>query len=257
MIEGRIEQDLFLEWMGWLKINHPKHSFMFDGIVCQDEWEKTDKHILLLLKDYNEKNGAISLDKIDIRAPKGLFDLREHLIYRIGPKNKKNWKVWDNAARWVYGLSKLTIDGFLPFEKADSQGDCYHRSSNLKKVAVVDVKKKPGTSSCNKSKLQRYFLEYPQSIEYTARQIRLYGHLDFILCCGDGVFDICKKILKADALKSQYEIVEKTDDYVITSYGTIVINYIHPLILRGTSKKNAYNNLMKLAHKLLKKIHDA
>lgn len=247
-----IEHDLFEEWMGLLQAKHPEHSFMFDGIVCQEEWDKADKHILLVLKDYNEKKKPITLDKINIENPVGIFNLRKHLRVGIGSDNKNGWKVWDNAARWVYGLSRLTIDDYPSFEKANPQGDSDHRSSNLKKVAVIDVKKKPGTSSCNKAKLIKFFKEYPENILFTARQIALYGQLDYIICCGSGVFDIFKKIVKSDVLKDKYNIVVKTSDYLVTENGTVIVNYIHPLLLgKGMGKKDAYLILMKLVQKIL------
>lgn len=147
-----------------------------------------------------------------------------------------------------------SLGAYPPFSEADCQGDAKHRSPNLKRVAVVDVKKKPGNASCSKSDLYKYFDEYPESYSYLARQISLYGKLDFIVCCGDGLFDIFKIILGNVLLKEQYRpYAISKDDYLITRNGTIIIKYIHPLLLnKNHHKQDAYIKLMETAQKALK-----
>ena len=100
-----------------------------------------------------------------------------------GISSPKHWRTWDNAARWVYGLMHLDTNYYPSFSEVDRQGDANHRSENLKKVAVIDVKKKPGNSNCNISQLNKYFKGYPESYTFLARQIALYGRLDYIICC--------------------------------------------------------------------------
>ena len=255
-----IEHDLFMEWMEWLQRNHPKHGFMYDGIVCQDVWDAAPKHILFVLKDYNEKRKdrkpfhLLDINKTEDR--KELFNLRSHLQWHIS--GRENWRTWDNAARWIYGLMHLTADYYPSFSEADQQGDAKHRSNNLKKVAVIDIKKKPGKSSCNLSQLNRYFKEYPESYYYLARQIALYGKLDFVVCCGDGIFEHFNKIAKQEVLGDNYtpkasSIVK--NDYYISENGTIVINFIHPLLLKkGLRKDKEYKRLMEIAQKALSEL---
>lgn len=252
-----VEHDLFMEWMKWLQVNRPDHGFMYDGIVCKANWDPARKHILLILKDYNEKGKRETLQPLDLDSEnerKKLFNLRSHLRWNIGKPRK--WRTWDNAARWVYGLLNSEIGKYPSFDEADRQGDHKHRTVNLRKVAVVDVKKSPGKSSCNKSQLKRYFKENSESYSFLSRQIALYGKLDIIICCGDGLFDIFKEIAQKEPLKSSVRpFISETTDYLITQEGTIVVNFIHPLLLqKGINKEKAYNSLMKTVQSALKEI---
>ncbi len=253
-----IEHDLFIEWMKWLQVNHPEHGFTYDGIISPKDWNAAPKRILLLLKDYNQKSKEkpfIELNLDDEKDRATLPNVRSHILWGI--KSLDQWRTWDNAARWVYGLMHLTTDYYPSFSEADKQGDAKHRSDNLKKVAVIDVKKKPGKSSCNLSKLKRYFKEYPESYNFLARQIELYGKLDFVICCGDGLFDIFKKLAKQDLLSTQLlPYLHEDKDHLICSNGTIVINFIHPLLLKqGLYKDKVYTLLMEIAQKALSRLN--
>ena len=254
MTNTSIEHDLFIEWMNWLKDNHPEHGFMYDGIVCKQEWDKAEKRILFVLKDYNEKGVYTTLDKVDLNDKEcikhNIFNLRYYL--QKGIEAPKNWRVWDNVARWSFGLNHINADQYLPFDKVDYQGDSKHRSSNLKTIAVLDLKKKPGKSSCNKSDLIKYFKEYPENEGFIARQLSLYGILDFVICCGDGVFEIFKDITKKETIRDIYEIAIRRTNYFVTKHGTVVIKYRHPLLLKkGIHKDKAYKTLMELVGKAI------
>ena len=254
---GAVEHDLFMEWMKWLQVNRPNHGFMYDGIVCKDDWDLTRKHILFILKDYNEKGQREPLHSLDLDNEderKKIFNLRSHLRWNIGKPQK--WRTWDNAARWIYGLLHSEIGQYPSFAEADRQGDPKHRTIHLKKIAVVDVKKSPGKSKCNKSQLKTYFNDHPESYSFLARQIALYGKLDVIICCGDGLFDIFKSIAEKEPLQSSvYPFISERRDYLITQEGTIVVNFIHPLLLhKGMNKEKAYNSLMEIVQSALKDI---
>lgn len=253
----RIEHSLFIEWMKWLQVNHPEHGFTYDGIVSPEDWNAAPKRILLLLKDYNQKSKErpfIELNLDDEKDRATLPNVRRHILWGI--KSPDQWRTWDNAARWVYGLMHLSTEHYPSFSEADQQGDANHRSKNLKKVAVIDVKKKPGRSSCKLSQLNRYFKDYPESYIFLSRQIALYGKLDFVICCGEGLFDIFKSIAKQDTLTSQFlPYIYEDKDYLICSNGTIVINFIHPLLLkRGLHKDKVYKHLMEIAQKALSRL---
>lgn len=252
------EHALFMEWMQWLRVHHPKHGFMYDGIVCKEEWDRSSKHVLLVLKDYNEKGKYSPLNEVDINnrddIKENIFNLRYYL--QKGISKPSNWRTWNNAARWVYGILNSSMGNYPSFVEVVKQGDARHRSANMKKVAVIDVKKKPGKASCNKTQLFRYFAEYPESYSFLARQIALYGKLDFVICCGDGLFEIFKRIASCEPLKKQLmPFASKHDDYLITRDGIVVINFIHPLLLKkGFQKEEAYNSLMKTVQKAMEEL---
>lgn len=253
-----IEHNLFIEWMEWLRVLHPEHGFMYDGIICKEEWDNTENHILFILKDYNEKGTRKPLNVININdandIKNNIFNLRYHLQHSVN--NPEKWRTWNNIARWTYGLLKSSLDYFPPFSSVNNQGDTKHRSSNLKKVAIIDVKKKPGKKSCNKKELSQYFKDYPESYSFLAKQIALYGKLDFVICCGDGLYDIFKEIVNHELIKEQFTPIVSNNDYMITQNRTIVINFIHPLLLQKKyNKEKAYNRLMEIVQKALNKLY--
>lgn len=254
-----IEHDLFIEWMKWLQSHFPSHKFTYDGIVCVEEWQTTPTKILLVLKDYNDSSQSdrhLPLDKFNMEDREAVKanvpNLRYHLANNIS--SKRNWRTWNNAARWVYGLLNTRLGYFPSFTEVNPQGNYRHRTTNMRKVAVLDLKKSPGRSSCNKSMLDTYFDLHPEAYSFLARQISLYGYLDFIVCCGDGVFDHLMQIMQNDIFqKSHYVVMYKGKNYVITVSGTIIIDYRHPLLLhKGVSSKLAYTQLMDIVQSALK-----
>ena len=78
-----IEHNLFIEWMNWLKINHPSHGFTYDGVICRESWIDAKKHILFLLKDVNNVSDS--------------FNLRYYILNGICSADK--WRTWDNGTR--------------------------------------------------------------------------------------------------------------------------------------------------------------
>ena len=249
-----IEHNLFIEWMNWLKNNHPEHVFMYDGIISRRDWDLAEKHILFVLKDYNAKGNSVSLDEVDINdgedIKRNIFNLRYYL--QEGIKEPKNWRVWDNVSRWTYGLLHLTIDSFPSYREVDIQGNAHHRSANLKKVSVLDLKKELGTARCSKQQLNHYLRKYPECRLFTSRQIELYGKIDYVVCCGDGVYNAFLQTTQQGKLKDSYESLTNRPNYCITKQGTIIIKYIHPLLLhKKYCKESAYSDLMKIVQNAL------
>ncbi len=258
-----IEHDLFIEWMEWLQSHSPLHKFTYDGIVCIEEWQATPTKIMLVLKDYNDSSHADRhrpLDKFNLKDREAVKanvpNLRYHLANSIS--DKRNWRTWNNAARWVYGLLNTRLGYYPPYTDVNIQGDSIHRTINMRKVAVLDLKKSPGRSSCTKSMLNAYFNQHPEAYPFLARQISLYGHLDFVVCCGDGVFDHLQKIVQNSMYQNPNYIVKyKRKNYLITESGTIIIDYRHPLLLKnGISSKLAYTQLMEIVQSALKERAD-
>lgn len=243
-----IEHSLFEEWTKWLQKNKPEHGFTYDGVLCRESWIDAKKHILFLLKDVNNVSDS--------------FNLRYYILN--GVCNPDNWRTWDNVARWAYGLMQ-TEQGYYPdFSEADKWGFANKRVDALRQVAVVDIKKKPGKNHCTKKMLEDYFHEYPESYTFIAKQISLYGKLDYIVCCGDGVYEILLDIIKQEntilsnyfGRDLKYIARDKTlCAYRIAKSGTIIIDYRHPLLLeKGVNKRNVYLRLMNIAQDALANI---
>jgi len=249
-----LEGALFEEWSKWLQNNHPEHGFMYDGIVNQEGWNTAKKKILFILKDYNEQNEVVTLDKLDLddyQDKSKLFNLRYYLQTWV--KKSSRWRTWDNIARWAFGLMNLTGEYFPDYWKeADRQGSAQNRVDVLSHIAVMDIKKKPGTSSCSLSQLKQYLTEYPESITYLGRQLQLYGDLEYLVCCGDGLYDILWNIIDDNELTG-WQIKNKgsvsNHRYAITTDGKIIIDYRHPLLMgkNAPHKDKAYITLMRIA----------
>lgn len=109
--------------------------------------------------------------------------------------------------------------------------------------------------------LEDYFHEYPESYTFIAKQISLYGKLDYIVCCGDGVYEILLDIIKQEnTILSDYfgrdlKYIARDNTqcpYRIAKSGTIIIDYRHPLLLeKGVNKRSVYLRLMNIAQDAL------
>ena len=130
--------------------------FIKDGIVCQEEY--SDPHILFVMRDTNVSK------EVDLRE-----DLREW---------GSGWKTWNNAARWAVALLTGNID--YPFE--------IDRRSEMRKVAVINIKKKAGGARAYKEELQEAAKQYGM---FTLREIELCDP-SIIICGGFGNADILK-----------------------------------------------------------------
>ena len=96
--------------------------FIRDGIVSNADY--AEPHILFMMRDMNT-------DQED--------NLREDLYNR-----GSGWKTWNNAARWTVAL--LTGDENYPRE--------INRRDQMRKVAVINLKKEAGGARANKKQLK-------------------------------------------------------------------------------------------------------
>jgi hypothetical protein len=235
-----VEHNLFIKWERYIQDKCPQHGFMFDGIVNQAAWNASKKHILFLLKDYNDSNPQSRIEafkNLDLNQEtrKGIFDLRCFLRDHVSEKG--HWRVWDNIARWAYGLQQ----GLVAFNnEVDSQGNANNRKKIIGSIAVVDIKKSPGKSSCSKKQLDEYFRVYPFIPDFLTEQLNLYQELDYIVCCGDGVYTQFKK------LPYGKPYIYEGDGFIITKEGIPVIKAHHPLLMgkNNLGKKGEYETSM-------------
>lgn len=236
-----IEHCLFNDWQKEFKEKYPEHGFVVDGIIDTTlaKWNAAPRKILFLMKDaHNDEHE---------------YNLRYFITHFVDKKNQ--WYTWANAARWAYGLMNSTQHGYPSFEDADFFGKSGHRAEILSRIAIVEMKKSTGGSSLSRYALNEYFEQYPECLTFTARQIALYGAVDFILCCGDGVFDVFHRMTKlpskpmnARIMAQRYYVASNRErcPYYFTDNGAIVIDYKHPN-LRGNDKRGAYIRLMNIA----------
>ena len=126
------------------------HIFIPDGIVCESEYARP--HVLFVMRDMNVQ------DKHDLCA-----DLRN---------SSSGWKTWNNAARWLVAL--LDGDGVYPRN--------IDRCTQMRKAAVLNIKKEAGGSRAFKKELEEAAKMYGQ---YIKREIELCDP-DILICGGFG-----------------------------------------------------------------------
>lgn len=124
--------------------------FIDDGIICGEEY--ATPHILFAMRDMNTS------DPISLRD-----DLRTR---------GSGWKTWNNAARWVHAL--LTGDEEYPVS--------IDRRAEMRKAAVINLKKEAGGSRANKKELAE---AVKTDASYILREIEICSP-DIIICGGFG-----------------------------------------------------------------------
>lgn len=114
----------------WSEMPHHRgKSFIKDGIINIDLWNRAPKKVLLILKEaYGEQD-----------ASEG-YDLRQVISEEWrGPK----YKIWWTAAYWCYAIHQST--GAMP--RIPSNDQCYALASqSLLASATINVKKSDGKS---------------------------------------------------------------------------------------------------------------
>jgi len=138
---------LFEKWKNLYKIN----AFIRDGIVDSEHYDTP--HVLFVLRDMNCQYER------DLCA-----DLR---------RDGSGWKTWNNIGRWT----KALLDGAAEYPKEMSTQD---RVNQLKRVAVMNLKKEGGTSRTAGTDL----LQAVQTQHEMIREELCLCNPDIIICCG-------------------------------------------------------------------------
>ena len=196
--------DLFDEWQQDTGMSIELKTFSPDGIVNPDIWfnEANKTRILFILKETN--NWCNICDYVCKKKKDG------HHI---------KWQTWYNLTRWTYLLRHIHDQTFDEMWKRVKDVDESKRIYNMERVALVNIKKEPGGRSTNTDELIEAFKRYNQP--YLLREIALFGHLDYIVCCGKGVAHCLSICYDGLDWKNKHTIAQKPD-------GTIVIDFVHP-----------------------------
>lgn len=191
------EDKLFQEWID----NTSGANFVPDGVVNPDEWGKMPIHIVFLLK---ESNGFCG-------------DLRTFL------NEGGRWMTWNNVARWTYAIRQKLIKNETPQWELAKRIYKETRKYNLRKIAVINIKKQAGTAETNTQELIKVFRK--DNKQFLTKQLSLLGKIDCLVCCGNGVANCYEECIgKKLEWQNLHSHIRKTT----TKQGTLVIDFFHP-----------------------------
>ncbi|MBQ9677780.1 MAG: hypothetical protein IJV44_06555 [Prevotella sp.] len=191
------ENKLFQKWID----NTHVEDFVFDGVVNPSEWYEMPIRIVFLLK---ETNG-----------------FRDDL--RVFLDSGGRWMTWNNVARWTYALRQMYIKDVNPQWESVNRINKEKRKYNLRKVAVINVKKQMGGTTTNTVKLIEIFRKYNK--EFFVEQLNMLGHIDFLICCGKGVATCVEESVNEELL---WKRIRSGVRRATTLKGTVVVDFFHP-----------------------------
>lgn len=169
--------DIELLFQGWKNkvpsngIDHGKSVFIRDGVVCPEQWFSQKIRPLFLLKEAYHETGDWDL-------------IRDHLL-----TNEKMGKhiTWKRVSQWTRGLLHTSNTYLCPF--ADEAAMHCFGNEQLRRIAVVNVKKSNGAKGSGKDDILQYaeydFAELRQELELIDPTIIVCGYtissLDIIM----------------------------------------------------------------------------
>ena len=117
------QEELFKRWC------KARPGFCRDGIVCEEFYsdKKAKPKILIVLKEANGNN-----------------ETKDIVPWLKSFEEPGGDRVWDNVARWVYGIRNFMADGeILDWEKIPHTDPKFKRDS-IKSICAMNLKKVPG-----------------------------------------------------------------------------------------------------------------
>ncbi len=188
------EEKLFEVW------KKTRKDFIPDGLVKEDEYKGALIKVLYILKEVNGGRG---------------WDLRKHLR-----ENHSRVQTWKNIARWQYGIEHYLEKNI--WEKV-KQIDDEFRHDQLKKIAVVNLKKESGKATANNADIRKYAWD---DRELLKQQISIYQP-NIIICCGTGEIVKEFKLVGSEFFETWKNSSAKLE-YHITKNGVVILNHCHP-----------------------------
>lgn len=201
------EDLLFEKW------SKTKNGFVTDGIINEDEWNKSNPKILFILKEANDTDG-------------GGWDLREFISQGGRPHT------WDNIARWTYGIKNL--DRVILWDEIREISEDFRRKC-LQSICVVNLKKYPGGHTTNNSDLAK---ESESDKQFLIEQFNLYSQSDIIICCGTIVLKLFHSNVN-NFPDFEWKTSSKGINYHQIGENKYLFEYLHPEVRVGK-----FNNIL-------------
>ena len=205
------------KWVNCNGGNDKGETFFRDGIICPELWnEKENIKILFILKEMHDNGLGKKTDRswLDIRDINDMRDIYEETT-------------WRKVSTLAYGINcaikKKSKVGYQLFSKPNGNYEKSLHYENIRKIAIINMKKLGGDSSTNGKKSQKtidwskhgeiFVEELKKQIENISPKI--------IVCCGPDVFTIFNSFLSE-------ENKSKIDSYYDEVTKRIIINGFHP-----------------------------
>lgn len=205
--------DIFEEWEN----KYIDRSFVFDGIVDENEWDKQETKICFLLKE------AYTKDK------KNYF--KWSLSKWLNRDESSVINTWNTVALWTYGILHTTKTAISEFPDA-SAFDKAKKHSLLKRISAVNVKKVDGQEKSDWYDLKDYAISdrllLKKQIERIDPDVIVCGStFDFLRIVYGASYDDKKKRVNDDG---EIKFTDKGHTIITNSKGKkiIIINYYHP-----------------------------
>ena len=207
--------DFFAKW----KEKYGISVFAKDGIVSEESYEG----ILFILKDVNNAK------------PGEEIDLRESLVTRTD-----EGKTWYNVARWT---TALLDDNEYTDLASKMNSDIQHEQ--MKRVAVMNIKKEAGGSSVSYSTIREYAENQKEEL---LKEIILCNPR-MIIACGVGLKSAIESIVGKISLCEDVPMMEAVKTAVL---GTACVNgkdipiaiYRHPAV--GCSAEKTFADMKRI-----------
>lgn len=196
---------LFREWKNKVPsngIDHGKNVFIRDGVVCPEQWFSQKIRPLFLLKEAYHKTGDWDL-------------IRDHLLTNDKIGNHITWK---RVSQWTHGLLHTSSTYLCPF--GDEAAMHYFGNEQLRRIAVVNVKKSDGAKGSGKDNILQY-------AKYDCTELR--RELELI----DPTIIVCGYTISSLNIIMGYDITCRQNPNLyyfirLNGHNVIVLDYYHP-----------------------------
>lgn len=197
---------------------HFKKPPIFDGIVCEKEYEKANPKILWVLKEANSTGEDES------------WDMREHIRLKLKTKTGI-LKGWSSTFKKIIYVTNGVLNNLTWNDELYHPGFKPSVIDELKKVAYINIKKTGGGAVANKSELQRY---YYFSKQLLLDQINAF-HPSIVIF--GGTYKFFENDLNLGKLKSFGSCKSISKD------GRIYISAYHPMYT--IKEEDYFNDILK------------
>lgn len=155
-------ENLFEEWIKSDSIF--ENDFFKDGIVCPEEWEKTQIKILFVLKEVHNKGS------------RGIYNFLESDDIQNGYKEKST--MWRKVISLAYGILNYKTVCFEDIDQKMVKDNEKLYTDIVKKIAIMNIKKSGGGSTVD----SLYTKQAKKFGDKIKKEIEIISP-DIIVCC--------------------------------------------------------------------------